>query len=188
MARRRNLELLGSFLRKVYGLFGITVENQMIKDFPFIFFETLLLWIVLGHYFGGKRKQISNTELLILCTGLVMDNTFSGIGFATEGTIDEDNIMYAGSCIFFQNLFNISAVAATRCLTLIEVSILYFYIKTFGLNTPTRIMLHILNLLRFKLGYEWSVKPIREPLERVYNLIDYISFRKSDSKFLGLFI
>ena len=181
MGRRRTLDALFTILDPIYNFLGLTNESEFLEYFPFIIIETLLLWIGLGHYFGGKRKKIWKWELVFLCSGCIMDNTFSGIGFANpDGLLSEGNILYEKSCVFFQNLFNISAVGATRCISIIEVSILYFYITRFGLNTFTRIMLHILNLLRMYLGYEWIDQDLQ------YNLIDYLTFGETDSKFLSL--
>ena len=185
MGRRRTLEALSNIIEPIYDFFGLSKQSEFLEYFPFIIIETLLLWIGLGHYFGGKRKKISNWELVFLCSGCIMDNTFSGIGFANPaGMIDESNIIYEKSCVFFQNLFNITAVGATRVLSIIEVSILYFYITRYGLNTFTRIMLHILNLIRMYLGYEWTQDRYDNQVYNYY-LIDYLTFGKTDAKFMS---
>ena len=178
MARRRLFDQFNTFINYWYGLFGITKDSKWLTQIPFAFFENLIIWIALGHYLGGKRKKISIWERLFLCIGVYADNIATGIGL--ENGEGEGNIIYEGTIVFFQNLFNISTVASTRWITVGETLILYFYTTYFGLNLATRITLHILNILRLYLGYERYQN--MSGITYKYKISDYMTFVPASRK------
>ena len=119
-----------------------------------------------------------------MCLGAISDDLGTGIGL--ENGEEEGNIIYSGTLVFFHNIFNISAVASTRWICLGEVLILYFYISIYGLNWATRVTLHILNLIRLRLGYE-RYRTMNGP-DYKYKIVDYLTFVPAKRKFVKIIL
>ena len=178
--RRKLLELPWlSKINKAMEYFGITQTTS--GYFPFVFIESIVIWLVIGYYIPfGKSSKISYFETAILCVGPLLDDMGTGIGM--ENRHAEGNVIYEGTMRFFQNIFNISAVSATRFILLCEVSMIYYYTQYYGLTPTQRFLLHWVNFIRILLGQEWLstleydeyYALVRHTKQKPYTILDYI--------------